>query len=625
MNIRTDIVTVGLVVLVLAGMMPSIAVAQGTTAGAIAGVVRDTTGALLPGVTVEAASPALIEKVRVAVTNDQGQYQIVDLRPGAYVVTFTLTGFRPFRREGVELTAGYTANITANLELGGLEETITVSGLSPLVDIRTTAQSETFTREKMDELPTTKNFASMAVLIPGVSVAGVAGSQQTQDVGGTMGERNPTLTYHGSASGDMPQHVDGFPVNNASGTGAGGFLVWVPNNGIIEETVIGTAGFTAETTTSGVQINQITRSGGNQFSGTFFGAYTNDRFQSDNLNDRQRAVGLSRYITKKIWDFNPAVGGPLLRDRVWFFYSYRHWGTNDQPAGTYFDATPLDFVFDPDRSRPAVPSSWVIANNARLTWQIAPKHKLGLYADSLGGGNSARAIGPNLAPEAAQWRKTPMNHFVDVTWNAVLSNRLLLEAGQVRKGEDFNYYQYDAFEKRRGPTFDGIQVVDSGKGVTYRALGPTALSRSYVYPGRASMSYVTGSHHLKVGTQWNTAQTIVENNKVWSNTGAEYAYTFVNGVPTSVTYVAPAVVHDSIKLSLGVFAQDQWTVKRLTMNLGVRFDHHNAYTPAQHVPATAFVGARDFPEYNNRPDWNDIEPRLGAAYDLFGTGKTAVI
>ena len=172
--------------LALVGLLPAIASAQGQTAGAIAGVVRDTTGAVLPGVTAEASSPALIEKVRSGVTNDLGQYQIAGLTPGVYTVTFTLPGFSTVRRGGIELSVGFTATINAELSLGRLEETITVSGGAPLVDIYSTARSQAFTRETMDTLPTTKMFSALAVLIPGVTVAGVVGGP-TQDVGGSMG------------------------------------------------------------------------------------------------------------------------------------------------------------------------------------------------------------------------------------------------------------------------------------------------------------------------------------------------------------------------------------------------------------------------------------------------------
>ena len=222
MSVRLRVFTVGAAALAWVGLLPAIAQAQGTTAGAVAGVVRDTTGAVLPGVTVEAASPALIEKVRSGVTNEQGQFQIVNLPPGAYTVTFTLPGFRTLRREGIGLSAGFTATVNVELSVGGVEETLTVTGETPLVDTHATNAKTTFTRETMDAMPVAKNFAAMAVLIPGVQILASSANSQgaTQDVGGTMGERNNVLTFHGSAAGDMPQNLDGMRPGRGSGVRA---------------------------------------------------------------------------------------------------------------------------------------------------------------------------------------------------------------------------------------------------------------------------------------------------------------------------------------------------------------------------------------------------------------------
>src|SRR5262245_1467185 len=134
-------------------LFPSGAWAQSAASGSIAGGVKDTTGAVLPGVTVEAASPALIEKTRTVVTDDQGQYKIVDLRPGTYTVTFSLAGFNTVRREGLELPTGFTATANAELRVGAIEETVTVSGASPVVDTHSVRQQNVLAREVLDAVP----------------------------------------------------------------------------------------------------------------------------------------------------------------------------------------------------------------------------------------------------------------------------------------------------------------------------------------------------------------------------------------------------------------------------------------------------------------------------------------
>lgn len=240
------LVTLSTLSLALLGLYPHSATAQVQLAASVAGVVRDASGLVLPGVTVEASSPALIEKVRIGVTDDQGLYQIVDLRPGRYTVTFSLTGFNTLRREGLELSAGFTATVNAQLEVGAIEETITVTGQSPIVDTRTTARNRSFTTEVIDELPTAKGYANLAVLIPGITIAGFTGTLNTQDVGGTTGERNATLVFHGSRATDMRMLLDGMRVHNALSSGGGASSGWVANSGMIEEVVIDTAGFSPD-------------------------------------------------------------------------------------------------------------------------------------------------------------------------------------------------------------------------------------------------------------------------------------------------------------------------------------------------------------------------------------------
>src|SRR2546426_7744566 len=202
------VVTAVAVAVILCGiLLPATARAQGS--GAIAGVVRDTSGGILPGVTVEAASPALIEKARTVITDDQGVYRIVDLRPGIYGVTFTLPGFTVVKREGIELTGNFTATVNAELKVGGLEETVTVSGQSPVVDIQNVVQQRVMTRDVLEALPSAKSIQSMTALIPGLS-AGL----QNHDVGGTVGDQPIGTAIHGSRANDQHMFYDGMRTNN---------------------------------------------------------------------------------------------------------------------------------------------------------------------------------------------------------------------------------------------------------------------------------------------------------------------------------------------------------------------------------------------------------------------------
>ena len=295
------------------------------SAQAIAGVVKDTTGAVLPGVTVEVSSPALIEKTRDAVTDSDGQYKILNLRPGTYVVTFTLPGFSVIKREGIEITNDFTAQVNGDMRIGGIEETITVSGQSPLIDTQSVTQKKSLTAEMIDALPTGRSFQNLSVLVPGVTIA--LGSQ---DVGGTGGERYQTLSVHGSRPDQMPLVLNGMPYNNMNNTGGGYNTTLVVNTGTVQEMTVTTSGLTSESRSSGVLSNTIPKEGGNTFRGSLFANFASSGFQSDNLSDDLIAQGLKATPhVNKLWDFNPTIGGPIVQDKLWFYGGFRFSGAQN--------------------------------------------------------------------------------------------------------------------------------------------------------------------------------------------------------------------------------------------------------------------------------------------------------
>ena len=269
--------------LILSGallLLPATVMAQSLSTGSITGVVRDTSGAVLPGVTVEAASPVLIEKVRSAVSDASGVYRITDLRPGTYSVTFTLTGFSTLRREGVELTTGFTATVNADLAVGSVSETVTVSGASPIVDTQNTSQASVFAREVTESLPLGSGIKNYATLVPG---AVYAGGSSNQDVGGNKGEYSQNFMIHGGRGGDFQQLRDGMFFGTL--VAAGNWMTSL-NPATVAETTVTTSSGGAELESGGVLINVVPRDGGNMFSGTFNGNFTTPGLQSDNLSRR---------------------------------------------------------------------------------------------------------------------------------------------------------------------------------------------------------------------------------------------------------------------------------------------------------------------------------------------------
>jgi hypothetical protein len=596
-----------------------IAIAQGDL-GTIAGVVKDSTGGVLPGVTVEVSSPALIEKTRTATTDGQGQYKIVSLRPGVYEVAFSLSGFGTVRRTGVELTAAFTATINADLKPGSLEESITVSGQSPLVDVQNTVQQRAVTAAEIEALPAGRQFQGFAVLVPGVSRTGA------QDVGGSSGENFSTLAIHGSRAGDMPLIFDGMRYNNMNGTGGGGLHNFQINSGAVQEMAIQTAGASVENQVSGVFVNIIPKDGSNTFKGDLYVTGGNSSFQSDNLTEEIKNAGLTNVTTiNKIWDVNPGFGGPLKQDRVWFHTSVRYWGNIQDVGGMWYNATINTPFYTPDLSRPATAGdTWLFDANARLTVQASARNKVTVYYDNSQRLIARRNTSPTLAPEATERYSTPRNGLYQFSWSSPRTNRLLLEAGATIYPSTFT----SCTQPSGGPgcqpevALSAVGIQDQGTGISYGAVSgrPLFTDRSSNTNTRVNAAYVTGSHALRFGMQmiygYHERPTFVLN---------DMYYQFLNSVPRSLTeWATPYNTIDKLSPSPSFYAQDQWTLNRLTVTGGLRVDTLFGYVPAISLPATRFVPARSFDEVHDLPKWVDFSPRMGGAFDLFGNGKTAV-
>src|SRR6266850_3334823 len=311
--------------------------------GSIAGVVRDASGAVMPGVTVEAASPALIERVRAVTTDNQGLYRIVDLRPGLYTVTFTLPGFSTFRRDGIDLTTGFTATVNADLRVGAVAETVTVSGVAPVVDVQNVQQQTTITRATLDAIPTSRRPAQLLTMIVGADTGGT----NFHDVGGVGSDRG-FFGVHGQRADDMTYNFAGMDSRVFSG---GGFQY---NPHTFEEVVVETSAGSAEATTGGVQINIIPKDGGNRFTARRSTEITGPSLTSDNLTDDLRSRGLTAAPSvRKYYDVGGGLGGPIKRDKLWFFGASRGEDRSLYQVGNYYNKRQGTLFYEPDLSRPA--------------------------------------------------------------------------------------------------------------------------------------------------------------------------------------------------------------------------------------------------------------------------------
>jgi hypothetical protein len=601
--------------LALVVLLPAAAMAQ----SGIAGIVKDTSGAVLPGVSVEAASPVLIEKVRAVVTDEQGAYRILDLRPGTYDITFTLPGFSTVKREALELPDSFTATVNADLRVGSLEETITVTGASPLVDVQNVAQRAVLDDTLVDSLPTIRFVHTYATLLPAVT-----GTTFTSN-----GTDQRKYWSHGGRQADSVVYVDGFS-SNFGMPGFGGNSSYFMNSAYVQEVTMTTSAGSAEQGYGGVMSNVIPKEGGNQITGYFYGNYADENMKTDNVDDDLRAHGLTvGTYTIKQFDAVPALGGPLKKDKLWFFVAGENSMVNRSRAGVYYNATPLGWFYTPDLNRVAPNKNTDTDKGLRLTWQASPRNKISAFwsqqihtyhhRNSDESANSATSS----APESTNFTEEWPNFVSSLVWKSPISNKLLVEAGW-----GVNATAIPTTPSRDpGYTVDPwsiISATDQDAGFCFRVSGGSGCGGwnqpfNHSQNQRASAAYVTGSHAFKVGFQGRTGNVGGQGNQ-----SKEYSYRLRSGVPNQITQTAGAQYQSRKGLEWGFYGQDQWTKNKFTINLGVRFDHQREWIPANCNPARTFVPARCFDAVEDVPNNWDFSPRVAFAYDVFGNGRTAI-
>ena len=596
----------------LAGVL--IFASHGYAQSAIAGTVRDTTGAVLPGVTVEVTSPAIIERDRVAVTDGNGQYRVVDLRPGTYAVVFTLTGFSTVRQDGIVLTANFVAPVNAEMRVGTLEETITVTGASPLVDVQSTTRQEALNRNLLDVLPTGRDWTTMGNALPSVQMGRF-------DVGGNSTTQSGTLVAFGGRGGDHQLQVDG--MNASSPWGEGWFGSTYHNEADYEEVGYTTAGGTAETRSGGVVVNMIPRSGGNQFSLSSVLTYAGESYQGSNIDDDLRAQGFTlEGGLDHLYDTNLSVGGPIVRDRLWFYASARRWAFNNKlPGITYKDGSQ------------AISTATLGAYTGRGTTQVGNTRITGSYGRNPRDTSGFGIENLNGAPES--FSRYPNRPYIVTAKSATtLTPTLLLEGGFLR---NYWYAELQAIDGVRratcfvafdqcpaGTDYGDVRKQDLSLAWAYNA--PNA-PEAYYWTNRdtymTTMSWVTGEHNVKVGFDFSRGYRTISTRQ--NNGGITQRYR--NGVPDSVSIPSqPSILDTNIDAEVGLYVQDSWTRGRLTLNPGLRFDYIKDSIADQTASVGRFLPERVFTQadYKPLPTFADVSPRFGASYDVFGNGKTAV-
>jgi len=606
---------------------------------AVAGTVRDSSGAVLPGVTVEAASPVLIEKVRTSSTDGTGQYRITDLLPGTYTLSFSLSGFATVRREEIALTGSGVTTINAEMRVGNVTETLTIRGETPVVDIQTTKRQEVLTSDVVRAIPATRSYNGILAMIPSVNTSAFfnAGEQNNTQLSPSM----TIFTSHGGRGNEGRVQVDGLNVGAAfNGGGVSGYIMDTAGAQELQFTLSGGLG---EAETGGINLNIVPKTGGNKLSGEYFTSFAGDWSQSDNIDDKLKAFGITQNGLLKNWDLNLSVGGPFKRDKLWFYANYRDFGTHSVVPGAFGNKNagdPTKWTYEADPNLQVRSASAQTLGSVRLTAQVTPRNKVGFFWDeqrtcqgsafaagadgwcrgretnwvALGGAFTspeADTIGANRSPQRV----------IQATWSSPLTNKLLFEAGTS------SYISRWGWMETPGSISNLIQVTTFTPAFkTFRGIDDFFYNHQSANTWRASASYVTGSHNAKFGYQG--AYHIEDIDDRGNQDGL--IYTFI--VPAINLYsltmrIAPWEIANRTGYS-SFYGQDQWTLGRLSLQGAVRFDRAYSFHPAEGngspVPSRWNPTPITFPRTDGVKGYKDITPRVGAAWDVFGTGKTSL-
>jgi hypothetical protein len=584
-------------------LAPLTAFAQGTSA--IAGVATDTTGAVLPGVSVEARSPALIEQSRTGVTDGEGRYRIIDLLPGTYTVTFTLAGFGTVVREGIQLPANFTAPLNVQMKVGDVQESVTVSGASPIVDVQRTERREVLNQELADALPTGRSFATMGNTIPALVQGGAGVTGSAFDVGGSSTMWQAELHAY-SVLAPQATQVDGMRIDSFVNQGV---TAMYGNSGAFEEFVYHVNGGSADTPYGNVVVNQIPHSGGNTVHAFGVFNYANSSLSAGNASPEQLSAGFQLQTQPKLdlqYDLNPSVGFPIVKDRLWWFASVRAW-TYNPTTGAVSDG------FGSPAGTPEVDRNLHRAITNRATWALNAKNRVSVLGEWIrferyGAGS------PTAAREATVVYNDYLDYFGVAKWTYTPTSKLFVDVGYSVNHKGWaNYYQ-------PGVPLGTPAKMDTTLGYSYGNIA-AGFSQPVVKEFyNASLTYVTGAHQLKFGFQGGDG---FDRQFRYSNNG-DLLQQYRNGVPFAVVVYDTPINSQVDSREAGLYLQDSWSFKRLTLNPGIRWDTYFGKIDAVTAAATRFLPARNFPEIDGIPSWKDVSLRVGASYNLFSNGKTAV-
>jgi hypothetical protein len=520
-----------------------------------------------------------------------------------------------------------TVNVTLNV--GALEESVTVSGQSPLVDVSMASRTEVINRELLDSLPTPRNTQSFGYLAQGVRLS-------KPDVGGAQMMEQVNMRVHGASQLHTTMQIDGMLVSPAFSDGA---IQNYMNQAHFAETSFTTSSQAAEVSAGGIRLNMIPNDGGNDFRGTFYAGMTDGAWQANNLTDELRALGVqSATGITNIYDFNPSYGGPLVQNKLWFYGSFRRMSVDEKVVN----------AFMPDGSQ-AIVDQYITIPLLRLTYQVTPQHKLSGFLDrpfKYKGREFTFGIEPAFASRRRNWGEANY-HNMGFKLTSTLSNRVLYELGFTQIVERLHSgYQpasfpttqgwprpgnvrtcvvtpcaYSATSDQTGQWYRDVaheEIITGARTVATTNYGGTLPDRRHI---TTALSYISGAHTVKGGFQWSWGQDRNDSSSHGDLSNQNYR----NGVPESVVVtIRPYGTEEYVKADLGIYLQDTIRWNRLTMTPGIRYEYFNSMVKEQWRRPGRFVEGRIYPELQGTPIWHNVAPRFGATYDLFGDGRTAL-
>lgn len=576
--------------------------------GALSGVVRDAQGGVLPGVAVTVTGDALGGTSRSAVSADTGVYSLTGLPPGTYEVVFDLSGFAPQRRDGVLVQVARTTRLDVELGVGTLTETVTVSGQTPVVDVSSTVTQTNITKELYEALPTGRNPWVMAGLVPGVVTGRL-------DVGGTEGMQQYNLEAFGSADSQKSFSIDGLKTNWPGGSG--GATMQYYGFEMYDEYNMQTASGTAESDVSGVYMNMVTKSGTNRFTSDHNVYFMNDALQGDNVDDALRVrlgltpgtqTGAAGNPIDTSYDWSSTLGGPIKRDRLWFFGATRRWRLDQLQIGAR----------NQDGSQ-AIDDNRIENYMGKLTWQATGSTRASAMFNRNLKYRFHRRDAPYLFVEdkATVLQDQPAQNYVAQV-NQVIGQTGVIDA---RIGRMWGTFP-SRYQSEVSP--DDIALRDVIRNTRFNAAETQSLNPNHRYQANGTISYflpalLGGTHDLKAGLQLSWEKMEYERIR-----NGDVLLEMRDGIPFQAQIANTPIVSDHRLTTWGAFVQDRWVLGRMSVNLGLRFDGVKGYLPAQSSPAGTYVGARAFTKTDVFDYRLNVMPRVGVSYDVFGNGQTAV-